>query len=866
MKLTILLSVILLNFIFRLDSQTPKPAQMDPKFKNFFTDYCINCHGPKKQKGKTRLDNISFTLDTVQKADQWQKILSSLNSGEMPPEDEKQPTDIDKTNFLEALSVTMVEARKLIGDEGRVGVLRRLNLREYTNTIKDLLGVEPDTEGLPEDIGTGAYDTTGVSLYMSSDQLERYLNIGRSTLTAAIAEMKLSKNPPESKKIRTESEHFFVKMHSGRVNGSIESYKALRLWKASGAKADNLPKGFATVKAANDALSKRADWGFYYSSMMLAMPNAHLGAYLHLGYYFPGMGSVSVTIPKEAPLGKYTIRVRSATVDSPTVPRFIELFYLKDGSKYKAHTVEVREVRAPMNRPQIIEFTVPVTPDSPRHYMIREKQYNSRDADHHKHIEEIFRGNGVGIRPSIWVDWTEIEGPIPDPSVEQRYDEIFGSLNFKGKTENVSTILEKFATKAFRGVKPKASFIQNLLKIQKKQIESGKDIYDSLIEPMAIILASPSFLYLHEPRVQNEKVGSFLTDLEFASRLSYFLWASPPDEQLLKFALTGALRDPKVLDSEVERMIADKKSLNFSTGFTHQWLHMERLGLFNFDFKNFPKFDESTRLAAKNEVYHTFNLLLKENLEASKLLKSDFLVINSVLADYYGIKTDSLKRPIAGMEFRKVTLPPNSTRGGLLSMAAILAMGSDGSVSSPVERGAWVLRKLLNTPPPPAPANVPQLSRLADKKITARERLIAHQEEPQCAQCHRRIDPIGFGLENFDAAGLWREVDTYKPGEFLRRNTEGKLIVSTYPIEPAGSFHKGPSFQNFFELRDLIAKKEDDFLHGLIENLYEYGLGRKRSFLDDTAIDQIFSSSKADGGRLKSVLKNIIFSKEFKRR
>ncbi|MFO0821715.1 MAG: DUF1588 domain-containing protein, partial [Gemmataceae bacterium] len=234
--------------------------------------------------------------------------------------------------------------------------------------------------------------------------------------------------------------------------------------------------------------------------------------------------------------------------------------------------------------------------------------------------------------------------------------------------------------------------------------------------------------------------------------------------------------------------------------------------------------------------------------------------------DYYGITKDEKGRPITGMPFRKVGLPKDSPRGGLLGMACILAMGSNGASTSPVERGAWVLRKLVNDPPPPAPANVPQLSRLNDKKLTARERVNAHQEQAQCAQCHRRIDPIGFGLENFDAGGLWREVDTYKPGEYLRRNSDGKLVVATYPIDPAGAFHKGPAFKDYFELRDRIADRGDDFLKGLIENLYEYALGRRVSFADAETIDTLVQAAKADGGRLKSIVKRLVARPEFESR
>lgn len=855
------------------------PAKFDEQHRAFFQSYCVECHNEHKQEGKLRLDDISFEIGTVELADRWQKILNQLNAREMPPEDAKQPDEKAKADFLDALSHTLVAARKTIGDQGRVGVLRRLNRREYINTMRELFGIETDAEGLPDDKGTGAYDTMGSALFMSSNQLERYLAVARNVASSAIAEMRLVKNPPERKSVRTEAEIAWQKLWAGTINSHIESYMALRKWQQNGEKADMLPKGYSTVKDAKDALTlqprRDLNWGYDYAARMLAMPMATQGAYLNFTYYWGGNNLPQIFISADAPLGKYTLRLRAATADQPTVPRFIELIYWDGGDRYKPHTVETKEIRTPLTKPEIVEFTVHLTPDSPRFFLIREKQFSDKEADHSKHLEEIFRGNGVGIRPSIWVDWTEWDGPMPNETVARRRLTLLGTDEPNGDDPAVvRSIIERFAERAFRGVAPKPSFIEKLVAVQQTRRKAGDDFLASLVEPLAVILASPRFLYLNEPLVTKTYVATkdesaptsqTLSDLELASRLAYFLWASPPDDELIAAAKSGALRRPDMLSAQVDRMIADARSLHFATGFTHQWLSVDRLDLFQFDFRNFPKFDESTRVAARGEVYHTFRTLLTENLDARKLLKSDFVVINSVLADYYGITTDEKKRPITGMEFRKVMLPKDSPRGGLMGMACILAMGSNGVSTSPVERGAWVMRKLVNDPPPPAPANVPQLSRLAEKKLNARERLAAHQEQAQCAQCHRRIDPIGYGLENFDAAGLWREVDTFKPGEFLRRNSEGKLVVATYPIDPAGAFHRGPSFKNYFELRDLVAARGDDFLRGMIENLFEYALGRKLSFLDVDTINDLVAAAKRDGG-LKSIVQRLVATEEFQLR
>jgi len=279
------------------------------------------------------------------------------------------------------------------------------------------------------------------------------------------------------------------------------------------------------------------------------------------------------------------------------------------------------------------------------------------------------------------------------------------------------------------------------------------------------------------------------------------------------------------------------------------------LDFFQFDTKLHPEFDESVRASARREVYESFAYLLRdpESGRLGKLLKSDYVYINGLLANYYGIEG------VTGDEFRKVTLPAGSPRGGLLGTAAIHALGSDGVESSPVERGAWVLRHLLNDPPPPAPPNVPQLSRLADKPITARERLRAHQEEAQCASCHRKIDPIGFGLENFDAAGKWRTTEAHR----IKRRRSWRT-TRTWKIDASGAFYKGPAFDDYFELRDRVAEREADFARGFTEHLIEYALGRSFGFVDEDLAKEIIASAKNQEYAVPEFFQALVGSKAFR--
>ena len=292
-------------------------------------------------------------------------------------------------------------------------------------------------------------------------------------------------------------------------------------------------------------------------------------------------------------------------------------------------------------------------------------------------------------------------------------------------------------------------------------------------------------------------------------------------------------------------------------GLVHQWLDMERLDFFNVDILKHRAYDHSVELAVRDEVYETAAYVLAENRSLTDLLGAGYVVVNNLLARYYGIPD------VHGDHFRRVDLPKDSPRGGLLGMAAIHLMGGNGDESSPVERGAWVLRKLLNQPPPPAPANVPNLARLSDKLLSTRERLVAHQEQAQCASCHRKIDPIGFGLENFDAVGLWRTENSYK---VPRKDGEKEVKQKQWKIDSSGRIHNGPAFADYFELRDHIATHHDAFAKSFASAVIEYGMGRSIGFSDQTLIDEIAQRAGKDNYAIRSFFHAIVQHQAFQKK
>lgn len=845
----------------------------EPLIRGFFQASCLECHaGPDTVSG-VRLDDLPFEITAVETAERWQKVLDVLNSGDMPPVEKPRPDGLAKTEVLDALSRAMVVARKTIGDQGRLTLVRRLNRREYRHTLRDLLGIDleaagVDTSSLPNDTGTAPFDTIGSGLFMSSDQFEQYLAIGRVALAAAASDWPQPGAPPPPRKTeRREAELQARKQIEGLYKGYfLSGYTKAKEWEASGGRP---PQDFGFP----DEHEARFRIGVYeqhgpYLERFLQMPHGDRGAYLMYAtnnYH----DTEEIAVPATAPPGDYVLRVCvGATAEAPPLRRFLEFGRLggKADEQSDFTSLGTFQVTGSIDQPQVIEIPVRVSAHGPRTWHVREKRYHDAKADEFRN-SLAKAANGVGLDHAMWIDWVEWDGPVPGARpalVREHVEHVFEGLAAGGdECDLAQTTLLRFATLAFRGATPSPEFLERLLAIYKTSRDAGAQPIEAIREPMAVILAAPGFLYLADPRAEAQTDSRRLSPRELATRLSYFLWSAPPDDELLALAAAGKLAEPAILAQQVDRLLAHERSSDFAVGFAHQWLGLDRLDFFRFDHELFPDFDEATREAAKREVYETFHTLMTGNLDVRNLLVSDFVVVNGLLAAYYGV--DDGGSPVIGDDFRVVKVPADSPRGGLLGMTAILAMGSNGERTSPVERGAWVLRKLMHDPPPPAPANVPQLTRLESRSVTTRERLRMHQEEPQCAQCHRVIDPIGYGLENLDAAGRWRTEEHFHGRDWIVKNMlAGKVVKKSWPIEPAGRFHNGPAFGDFFELRTLLATRHGDaFARGLLENLFAYALGRPVSFADANTLDALTTSVKADQYRLRTIIHRIVSSEEF---
>jgi hypothetical protein len=826
-------------------------AEMPAQHRELLSAYCFKCHNEKSSEGGVRLDHLPFHIGNIESAERWQKVLDALNAGEMPPADEKQPSHSAKTTFLQDLSTNMVLARKILTDQGGAITMRRLNRREYERTIRELLGVQVDVKSLPSDAGAG-FDTAGKSLFFSSDQLEQYLTIARRALDEAIV------LGPKPKTMRRENEC---------EDASLPLLKkTLNKWLAEAQNADKAiaaddAETFGYPDIARAHFQKgQASLRIPLHEYLLDHPKSQTGAFLTI---FTGYVGDKVEIPPQAAPGQYRLRVRVGAVDdAPSQACFLEFGHRVTGNNDKGGfvTLGYYQVTGTLEDPQTIEIPFTVARQGNREFYLIERGGSDRGiVRFREHLAE----NGIGILPALWLDSVQWEGPI----IESWPPRICKELFFEGYEElddkaYAHQAIGGFARRAFRGREPDADFLSKLVAWYVQERQSGLSQEQAIKQPLAIVLSSPSFLYMTE--MSGEAPGRRRVDsVELASRLSYFLWSAPPDDELIELARNHQLQQPAVLAKQVDRMIDDERFWGFVTGFNHQWLQMERLDFFQFNQMLYPTFDHATKLAARDEVYHTFQSAVRERKGMKHLLHSDSIYINGLLANHYGISG------VSGDDFRRVSVDGDSARGGMLSMAAILAMGSDGERSSPVERGAFVLRKILNDPPPPAPANVPQLDRLAGQALPARQLLAAHMEEAQCAQCHRKIDPIGFGLENFNAAGIWREreiVGTAMDAKAARKaKRSGDLMAGyeTHPIDPSGQLPDGTGFANFFELRDAVARRTDRFANSFTEAAAEYALGRPIGFADQPMLDKILATAKRSDYQPRVILHAIVASDAF---
>ena len=771
--------------------------QAAESIRTFLAQHCLACHGADKPKADLRLDTLSTDLSDAAARETWTAVVERLEAGEMPPKEKPRPAEGDIRAVLASIKPPLAAA--IAADRARQGrtVLRRLNRVEYQNTIRDLLGVHIDlAERLPIDGSANGFDNSGAALHTSSFLMEKYLDAADAALAVAIANQP---QPPLVKKRLLCKDERYVKTTTEKV-----------------------------------FLTRDETLVFFSSSAWNAVT---------MGQFYP---------PDR---GQYRFRISASAVSSGDKP---VTFEVKAGPMLmgtKNHLVGYFD--APPDEPRVFEFS---------------DHFEARD-----HIRILPQGlasaqvvNKVGADkyegPGLAVQWVEYEGPIYDRWPPESHRRIFGEMpqapapiyNQPKRVEVVSSdptadaerILRQFARRAFRrpvvddNVKP-------LLDLVTAKLSAGYSFEQAVRVGLKAILVSPNFLFLRESPGR-------LDDFALASRLSYFLWSSMPDEALIKLAGENRLHEPAVLREQVERMLADEKAAALTENFVGQWL-----GLRDIDFTEpshilYPEYDEMLRHAMVRETELFFQEVLKHDLNLTNFVASDFSLLNGRLGRHYGIEG------VEGSEFRKVGLPPESHRGGVLTMASVLKVTANGTTTSPVMRGAWVLDRILGTPPSRPPADVPAIEPDIRGATTIREQLAKHRSIQSCAACHAEIDPPGFALESFDVIGGWREhYRTTGSGESVVVDGRRMPYHKGKPVDPADVLPDGRKFANIDELKRLLLADKDQLARALTVKLLTYATGESPKTADKPQVEAIVDRVRTKEYGFRSLVHEIVQSETF---
>lgn len=814
----------------------------------FLRRYCLKCHRKGSDDNEFRVDvSLKNNFSDPAMNANWGEIVNVLNGHEMPPEGERKPRETEVAKVVDWITSQIVRAELSRRDSSIV--LRRLNRDEYRNTIRDLLGVDFDPSGFPQDPPAGGFDNNGGALTLSPLHMELYLDAARKILDSALVE---SNTPPPKLKWR-------IQPDSGDSDRNRVVYDGQRLIVNGGN--NKVENGFKVIHHAN--------WDKKLNARDFKVPYA--GNYLiriRAAGKVPDRAAV-VASAKNA----LQYRMNQQNKKNPNGAKWTRQQFERDLKhfqtdamydygvprlKFTQHlggqpkVLTEMDIDAPLSRPGIYEFQGFFS--TQKASMTIEYAYEIPRV-----LENFWMQTGDQFaRPVLYVDWMELEGPVYESWPPPSHQLIMGRNRIKPRDERQAAkeIISRVMKRAYRRpVTPKE--IEDKLKLFVSLRKNAPSFTEAIKSPLTAILVSPHFLYLAEaPRTTRVSTRSLsnsrkLNNYELASRLSYFLWSTMPDDELLEAAADGKLTRSSEMKKQVDRMLADPKAAAFTKNFAGQWLGLREVGSNPPAADLYPKYDRhlETSMVAESEAF--FAEVLQNDLSVMNLVKSDFVVINERMARFYGLSG------VKGDHFRKVNVPRGVHRGGVVTQASVLTITSNGTRTSPVKRGTWVMKNLLGIDPGLPVANAGDIAPKVPgiDKATVRKRLEIHRTLPQCARCHNKIDPLGFALENFNAAGEWREQEGF--------GYKGRIGPNDPRIDASANMPDGTKFTGVDGLRDALMKQESLFLKCLSGKMLTYALGRELGIADNPTIDQAVSEIKKNDYTLKSLIKFIVLSEPF---
>ena len=797
--------------------------------QTFFKKYCIECHGPKKSKGKITLHSLDYDLSKGHELDKWESVLEVLNSGEMPPEDEKQPQQSETINIAGWIDKNLKAYVEQASSQSAEPVTRRLTNFEYQNTVRDLIGFELKLiDNLPEDPSKPyKFNNQAQYMLMGMEQLDRYKENARRIMASAIVDPKAPKIhktrkvwKPYSRSNPTEIQFDEIGGRRGSPGGGM----GLKSWPKTG-------EFIVRIKAA----------GIFPKGI------SEVPLRLVMGY---SLGRNQSTLQVEH-LGTVALK---ANADNPEVFEF-------------RGRIENFPAEPKVNKGKI-SYSMVVTPQ------------NIYDDGRRNDYVNRFK------RPRIIVNWMEFEGPVYESWPPKHHTDILfkSPLRKSNSTAYVKEVLREFMTRAFR--RPvKEEEISRYLAIYNQVKVDFPTMEEAMRETLAMVLISPDFMY---HTVSSEKTNKHY---EMASRLSYFLWGSMPDKELFELASKRKLADSKVIESQVIRMLKDPRAADFVRNFTVQWLSIEKMKQVAINKDLFPRFlyliprgerrglevpyIPTVRDYMMDETVGFVGELIKRNASVLNIVDSNFAYLNQRLAAHYGVDG------VQGHELRPVPIKPEHNLGGLLTQGSVLIGNSNGTAPHPIYRAVWLRDAILGDhvkdPPAEVPALVDTAGESAEKALSIKELLVKHRQVESCNDCHVRLDPWGVPFEKYNAIGQYQPMvpkegvrirglknTMYKELESLAAYSKYLQSVNTVKIDSSSRVPHGPKVSGMKDLKKhLIKDRKADIAKNMIKNLLTYGLGRELTYLDRYKVEELYTKLKEKNFKLQDMIIAICQSKTF---
>ncbi len=785
---------------------------VDPAVATIFEKHCVGCHNDKKDKGDFRIDDLAADFATEITAQKWAQIMFRINTGEMPPEDEKPMTQDEIGKVVSWIASRTEEGRAArLAKRGPVEH-HRLSRTEYANTVKDLLGVEYDVSApgaLNEDPMWHGFDRIGALLTLSPSHVDRYFKA---------ADLVISRAYPDAAAKPFKKRFDAIDIRYARYN-RYKREELVEMGIADKVRAPLWPKGdFAGLLS--HWLPRGQQPGVYRAKIQLSGLPGPDGTVPHL--------TIWDTKRKRALFDEDVI----APEDKPVVLEFEAFLEMPS-------EIEIQN-ELPFAFPTDGNHTRNVLDHQDHGFFIHSKDGSMLNPTAYK----LFDDDGNPIHPLLIIDWIEWEGPLTTDDAQAKRK----SFLPENETDiSVRESLGSFASRAWRRpVDP--TELDRYVTLVKSEQSVGEPFASAFRTAMTGILTSKNFYYLQEGSPHEKRAT--LNNWEVASRLSYFLWSSTPDSELLEAAANGKLSDKEGLREQFRRMIADPKAERFTETFPRQWLQLHNVGKFPPDLKLYPQYDLWLEKSMIGETTGYFREMFANDLPMSEFLASDWTIANPRLAKFYSL-------PALGKSgFQKVPLRPEDQRGGLLTQASVLMLTSDGTRHRPVHRGVWVSEAIFGRTPPPPPPNVDPIEPTpSDKpKATVRMQLEAHASNPACASCHRNIDPLGFAFENYNAIGLWRTEEL----------TTGK--GANPPVDPSGELSGDRHFSSPVEFKKHMTDDIDRFAEAFAGQLAAFATRRMTTFDDRSSLQTIAREAKKNDYRLRSFIETFVLSDFFRKR